>query len=213
MLATMLRACGMGPPSESSRDFVFDVVEFRDTLVRTNRRQWALTLANVRIMTNAQQLTFYFKPSLTDAGRLIEVNILGAGFELKNFNFPDLNEDRARARLENEAWIQPKSIRPGSVQCAACSEDVVSYPGRPHYDMLSWQDHRDYCLDIKHRIKSYILSSLLPRDREFIHPPNSKDPIEIPPLEVSRNLLEGYPEIREFSGNKEAIKSLLAMYL
>ncbi|KAK0463439.1 hypothetical protein IW261DRAFT_1597696 [Armillaria novae-zelandiae] len=215
MLAAIFGACGMAPPPagpERLRNFVFDVVAFRDTLIRSCPKQWALVLADARVTTNRQLLSFDFKPSPEDPGRLIEVDIPGSGFGLDNWEYPDCNVDRARARLEREAWIQPKTVRPQTVQCAACKKQVHGYPNRPEYDMMRWQDHRDYCPDIRHQMKVCILRTLLPRRREFIHPPNSKDPVEIVPPEVSRNLLEGHPEIMEFAGNKDAIKSLLAMY-
>lgn len=201
MLAAIFGACGMAPPPPEEpprlRDFVFDVVAFRDMLIRNCPKQWASLLADVRVLTNRQRLSFDFKPSPADPGRLIEVTIPGACFELEVLELMDWNEDRAKARLENEAWIQPKSVRPWSVQCFACKKEVPAYRNRPEYDMRRWQDHRDYCSDIKHQIKVSILKALLPRQREFIYPPNSKDPIEIIPPEVSRNLLEGHPEIRK----------------
>ncbi|PBK84579.1 hypothetical protein ARMGADRAFT_1170001 [Armillaria gallica] len=216
MLAAIFGSCGMAPPPPEGpprlRNFAFDVVAFRDTLIRGSPKQWAMILADVRVLTNRQRLSFDYNPSPTDPGRLIEVTIPGACFELDDFACPDLNENSARARLENEAWIQPKSVQPRSVQCAACKAEVPAYRNRPDYDMMRWQDHRDYCSDIKHQIKVAILKALLPRRREFIHPPSSKDPVEIIPPEVSRNLLEGHPEVMEFSGNMDAIKSLLAMY-
>ncbi|KAK0220692.1 hypothetical protein IW262DRAFT_1297738 [Armillaria fumosa] len=215
MLAAIFGACGMAPPPEEPetlRDLVFDVVAFRDMLIQSCPKQWAFVLADLRVLTNQQQLSFDFKPSPMDPGRLIEVDIPGAGFDLDNWEYPDYRKDHARKRLENEVWIQPKSIRPTSVQCAACKKEVVGYPNRPEYDMMRWQDHRDSCSDIRHKVKVSILKELLPRRREYFHPPNSKDPIEIVPPEVSRNLLEGHPEVMEFAGNKDAIKSLLAMY-
>ncbi|PBK65069.1 hypothetical protein ARMSODRAFT_978496 [Armillaria solidipes] len=192
MLAAIFGACGMAPPPPEEpprlRDFVFDVVAFRDMLIRNCPKQWASLLADVRVLTNRQRLSFDFKPSPADPGRLIEVTIPGTCFELEVLELMDWNEDRAKARLENEAWIQPKSVRPWSVQCFACKKEVPAYRNRPEYDMRRWQDHRDYCSDIKHQIKVSILKALLPRQREFIYPPNSKDPIEIIPPEMKVKL-------------------------
>ncbi|KAK0474330.1 hypothetical protein EDD18DRAFT_1367814 [Armillaria luteobubalina] len=216
MLAAIFGACGVAPPPEEPetlRDLVFDVVAFRDMLIQRNPKSWALVLADIRVVTNRQQLSFDFKPSPIDPGRLIEVDIPGVGVDLDNWAYPDDRRERARKRLENEVWIQPRSIRPTSVQCVACKKEVVGYNNRPEYDMMRWQDHRDYCSGIIEKVKLSILKELLPRHIEYLHPPNSKDPIEIALPEVTRNLLKGHPEILEFSGNEDALRSLLAMYI
>ncbi|KAK0458313.1 uncharacterized protein EV420DRAFT_392408 [Desarmillaria tabescens] len=188
MLSNLLDSWGLNPPSRLRR-FVFDVVAFRDELARTHPKQWSFVMnANASILSTKQNMTFTYAISRSDPTRLVQVDISGEFWELDiHCDAPNRDPEVDRKLLENEAWVDTKSIGPTHVRCKACKERVDFF--HHNFYFREWQDHRDYCPVIMHMMKCYVLMTLVnqTRNRELIYPPNSRDPLL--PAPICRNLL------------------------
>ncbi|KAK0458329.1 uncharacterized protein EV420DRAFT_1480058 [Desarmillaria tabescens] len=144
MLSNLLDSWGLNPPSRI-RQFVFDVVAFRDELAKTHPKQWSFVMnANASILSTKQNMTFTYAISSSDPMRLVQVDISGDYWELDvHCDAPNRDPEADRKLLENEAWVDTKSIEPTHVRCKACKQRVNFFCHNFYF--REWQDHRDYC--------------------------------------------------------------------
>ncbi|KAG7445539.1 uncharacterized protein BT62DRAFT_1006518 [Guyanagaster necrorhizus] len=154
--------------------FAFDVKSFIDDWLRVDRtRSWVDMHSITPFLLTRQRLTFTY--SCYERSSLVEIRTMFVDHTLRGRLH--LGPDTRRGLLEAEAWVDTHTTGSRHVWCLGCKERVDFL--REDFDVGAWQEHRDFCWEIRNMTKKAVVKEIIMQTRqtELLWAPNSRSPL------------------------------------